>query len=174
MSVPLQAFLGICLLICAGVAVLSFSAWQQAWEYRLAEDTLEFRRPFDRGWATVQLDRTCAVYQVRGLESHEDWHEMVFRGGRRLLLERQVFGDFAKFQSEFRATRPEIRFDSRRGSQCPSCRRDLYQGDMGRAAYAAFVSRRCEMCGARLPGRLKRIPSGGMVLPDALERSDGS
>jgi hypothetical protein len=169
MSIPLQAFLAMGAAVFGAAAAYSFLAGPQAWEYRLDDQVLEFRRPFDRGWATVPLDQLRRVWQVR--QSEGNWHyELAFRTGAGLRLEKQALGDFVDFQQKLCELRPGIRFGNRWVNECPECGGDFHEGNVERAARIEWFSHRCDRCGARLPRHLKPIPPGGVVLPEALER----
>lgn len=169
MSGEFRAFLIFCIAFVGLAALVSLLALRSAWEYRLAEGSLEFRRPGDRGWAMVELDSLAQVVRVQGLEN--DWrYELVFCDGRRLLLEPNVFGSFEAFERQLLAVRPGLHFGTRPGSQCWQCGRDLYSGGTWDGLELAFGRRRCDHCGAGFPSRLSRIPGGGLLLPRALDR----
>lgn len=172
MPVPLKAFIVFGVVLFGCFAVMSFSVPGAAWEHRQGAGVLEFRRPFDRGWATVQLDMVREVVQLRGLEG-DWWYELVFGNGRRLLLDRHDLGPFEAFERELSTVCPEIQFGSREAGRCAQCGRFLYGGQMWRAIDVAFNTKRCEHCGGQIPARLPRIPQGGLVLPDGLNSGGG-
>ena len=168
MSSDTRVFVGVCAATFACIAVMAVVNWREAWEYRVEGGTLTFRRPFDRGWATIQLDEIGEVVQLRGPE--DDWdYEMVFHGGQRILLPASTFGPVAEFQRQLLTIRPDMRFGRRRTGECGQCGRDLHGGNDWRALWVVLRTRRCNHCGARLAGRLRRIPAGGTLLPDALD-----
>jgi hypothetical protein len=166
--VQVRVILGVTAVVFIAAAAYAFILWEQAWEYRLDDQTLEFRRPLDRGWATIQLDQIAQVGRVEGLENN--WgYEIAFPDGRRVGIEKDVFGKWPDFQQALSSVRPEIHFVIRPANQCPSCGGDLHRGSFANAIYTELVSRRCDACGAKLGRRLKRIPSGGIMLPEGLE-----
>lgn len=168
MSPDMQAFVVVCIVIFAFISLVGLVNWRKAWECRVEGHTLVFRRPFDRGWGTIQLDELREVVQLRDAE--RDWdYELVFGGGQRILLPKSLFGRFAEFERQMARIHPAVRFGKRNSAKCASCGRGPYGGDVRRALRVALRTQRCEHCGARLPGRLRRIPPGGLLLPDALE-----
>lgn len=168
MSPDVQVFAVVCIALFVCISLLDLVNWRRAWECRVEGRTLLFRRPFDRGWATIQFDELREVVQLRDAEG--DWdYELVFAGGQRILLPKSLFGGFAEFERQMARIHPGIQFGKRRTSECPNCGRGPYGPTASRALRVALRTRRCDHCGARLPGRLRPIPQGGLLLPDALD-----
>ena len=164
----MQVFVVACIALVVCISLVDLLNWRGAWEYRVEGRSLVFRRPFDRGWGTIQLDELCEVVQLSDREG--DWdYELAFTRGQRILLPKSLFGHFAEFERQMTRIHPAVWFGKRNSAQCASCGRGPYGPYVRRALRVALLTQRCEHCGARLPGRPRRIPPGGLLLPDALD-----
>jgi hypothetical protein len=131
------------------VLVTAYLLWAgRRWECRIEGDTISFQRPQDGGWGVMRLEDIREFVTVN--EENSTWREVVFRDGRRVLLEGSLFEPWPRFQQEVVRMRPGISFGRRRTGFCHQCDRPIDS----RLAL-------CEGCGARVPTRLPAIRAGG-------------
>jgi len=129
----------------------------QSWKLQIDGQTLAFRRPYDLGWATCNINNIQAIWELKIQDTH--FFEMQFSDGRAILVAPISFAPFRKTRKRLLDVNPAIQFSQREAYKCIVCYRDR----------ARHMQDRCPDCDAPVSRELPQIKAPGVILPDAID-----